>query len=661
MKSVSQVLLLSLVTLSFVLTSSFVFSPIRSTTASNYFKTADMLPHPWMETPSLGLAPDFFVEGDSDEFTHGHITYSDDDGVVVCNWTHEAGTELDFSGPTDPEKPDCRDFLYFSYTLEWPYEEMPKNADITTIFSITTTGTFAVDEWAGLMFRVYVWLIDSSNNWRMIYESSPPYSESFRDREINLNYFDISAVWDGMVEDEDGNQDDPADTFQIAVGLAPTSEFQSFGDSHPWEYYEGTVSLRVDYLELVVWGDFGTDLIREMPVYNESIAVQEDHYHIRDIAASPNGEFYIASDFLDSDTSNRTISVMRFRSDCIQNWRTDESTYGSSIAAGIACDSIGNLYLIGTRFGSGSGKSLLVMKWNAAGVLEWGTNQEHSSSGDWRAVDIDSGGDDEIYSIAEFVAYNGSGTPYTTATIQKWTADGQLVWNRQVLPGPDIFPVDLEVIQEDGVYVLCLFGNQTTPMVVKLDMSGNTIWTVEDTFRTISARRAGGIYAVTKSSDSARIQVHEIGFDGASESSTFVPFLVYQDVFVSSWGEMTIAEAHDGSIAFLGIADRLWGYHSLMRFDAYLNHVWAEILDEIHDDCWNQPAFLTVGSNGLAYVVGSTSFSEKIIVAAYEFTNRSPEGGLLPIQVDLGLIVTLSSLGVIGVVTVLVVRSRQNV
>ncbi len=665
MKPASKVFLLSMLILSLMLTSTCVFYPVQLPCPTHqHFATADLLPNPWMDSPNLGLAPDFFVEGDSGDFTHEHVVHSDGDGLVMCNWTHEAGTELDFNFSPDPEKPDCKDFVYFSYDLDWPYEKMPKNAYVRISFSIATTGTFAVAEGADFMFKAYVWLIDSSNNWIMVYQSSPPYKDSLTLREISFSYFDRLEVWGGMVQDDAGHQEDPTDTFQIAVGLAPTSHFQSYGDAYPWEYYDGTVSLLVDYLDLIVIGDLGENLERELPVYSEFIAIQEDNYRLRDIARSPTGEFYVASDFRNSDTGNSSLSVMRFRSDCIQNWRTDESDYGDSRAAGIVCDSAGNLYLIGTRLDSGG--RLLIMKWNAGGSLEWGLNHIPPTSGQWRAVDIDIGNDDEIYSISELLIHNGTGTPYTTATLQKWTADGDLLWNRDIILGPHIFPVALKVNHGDGLYVLCRFGNQTAPVIVKLDMSGGMLWSTQDAYRTISERSDGGVYAITKtvnSSDSPTIEIHEIGSDGSVVSTSVVANLMYRGLYVMSWRDMAIDEAPDGSVAFLARGDRLWPYHRLLRFDHELSQVGAEILDRTHEECWNTPLLFTVGTNGLAYVVETTdiSDSEKVVIAAYTFTDASSDDGLFFIPADLGMVITLSSLGVIGAVTVLAIRSRKNI
>ncbi|MHA1576209.1 MAG: hypothetical protein ACTSU3_02495, partial [Candidatus Thorarchaeota archaeon] len=189
--------------------------------------------------------PDYERMGDTpSQFSLAHSDGSDgSDSHVNLTWSYIAGSPLNFTEDPENHLPDTADFIYFTQTFDWPYDRLPSDVNITLDLATTLTGDFADNEEGGLMFKVYLWLIDSSGNWQRIYRSFPPYAEIFQQRRIDLNYFDIAAGWRGMVEDEDGVQEDPLDELTIAIGLAPTSNFESFLGTNPWLEYSGDVTV----------------------------------------------------------------------------------------------------------------------------------------------------------------------------------------------------------------------------------------------------------------------------------------------------------------------------------------------------------------------------------------------------------------------------------
>jgi len=101
------------------------------------------------------------------------------------------------------------------------------------------------------MFKVYAWLIDSSDDWPSLYESEPPYTTTAHLYTYDLMYFELVA-WSGMVEDDSGFQEDPEDVLRVGVGLAPSENFENYNDAQPWQEYNGTVTAIVDTVSLVV-------------------------------------------------------------------------------------------------------------------------------------------------------------------------------------------------------------------------------------------------------------------------------------------------------------------------------------------------------------------------------------------------------------------------
>jgi ABC-type dipeptide/oligopeptide/nickel transport system permease subunit len=131
---------------------------------------------------------------------------------------------------------------------------MPSDVNASMEFATTLTGDFLNEE-ATLMFKVYIWLIDSSGNWRQIYSSYPPYLPVYQTRAVDLNWYDIIEGFRGMVE-EDGEQDDPTDELTLAIGLAPTFAFRDFGGATPQLNYTGSVTVSVKSSTLFVYGNY---------------------------------------------------------------------------------------------------------------------------------------------------------------------------------------------------------------------------------------------------------------------------------------------------------------------------------------------------------------------------------------------------------------------
>ncbi|NWF95476.1 MAG: ABC transporter permease [Candidatus Thorarchaeota archaeon] len=187
-------------------------------------------------------------------------------GTVRLTWTHLANDSVRFVWPKpplpDPKTPGvaCQDFVYFVQDFEWPYSRYPKDATMTFEYGITTTGSFATEEYAGLMFQVYIWLIDPSDNWRIVYSSSPPYSPTSQERKIDLNWFDIKDTWGGMVPNDEGiKEDGDKNVVKAAFALVPTYTFRTYSSSNPWMFYNGSVTLDVNVFSAYVYGDyFGT-------------------------------------------------------------------------------------------------------------------------------------------------------------------------------------------------------------------------------------------------------------------------------------------------------------------------------------------------------------------------------------------------------------------
>jgi len=221
----------------------------------------EIMPDPYLED-GVNLR----IHGTSNEFNSTYVPAGGVSSYVNLTWQHTAGTELNTTSSQLPfttargDYPYYWDFCYFTVSFTWMYDRLPTDAMFYLSCGVKTTGDFNTTE-GNLMFNVHTWLIDSSDNWESLYTPEAPYSTANHLYSYDLNYFDLSA-WRGMVEDELGNQEDPEDVMRVGVGLAPSDNFHEYGNTHPWETYNGSVSVSVSRVSL----EIQMDTENEVPV-----------------------------------------------------------------------------------------------------------------------------------------------------------------------------------------------------------------------------------------------------------------------------------------------------------------------------------------------------------------------------------------------------------
>ena len=222
----------------------------------------------YLEDPNLRETPQMAVNGTSTEFSFLHQAIDDNHNFSYVNltWSHTPGTELSYKwedSPThqDPNgiMPDYNDFVYFDQVVNWPWNAKPSDVNMSISFGTTRTGDFAqgAQPLNNYMFRVYVWIIDSSGQWTRVYESrDATYVEQIQEKRISLNYYSIESVFAGMVSTNGTPQVDPSDTFTVRVGLAPFYRFDEYAGTHPWTFYNGSVTIQVSQLKMVAYGEY---------------------------------------------------------------------------------------------------------------------------------------------------------------------------------------------------------------------------------------------------------------------------------------------------------------------------------------------------------------------------------------------------------------------
>ncbi|MGY5863939.1 MAG: ABC transporter permease [Candidatus Thorarchaeota archaeon] len=218
-----------------------------------------------LTTEDMDQEPLIHVNGTSSEFSATYFQAVDpgDPSYTNLTWEHTAGTQLDYYG-VDPDNtmPSYGDFVYLEQEFDWDFNALPNGINMTISFGTSLTGDFAPGAKTGnnLMFRLYVWMVDTSGEWVRVYETlDATYSETIHERRFPITYTALRDVFSGMIE-VNGTQEDPGNSVRVRVGLAPHNLFEvnssSWGFVYPWQNWTGGVTFTVHGVNMIGYGGY---------------------------------------------------------------------------------------------------------------------------------------------------------------------------------------------------------------------------------------------------------------------------------------------------------------------------------------------------------------------------------------------------------------------
>lgn len=410
-----------------------------------------------LDDPNIDQEPNVVINGTSNEFSSSyHPAIETDSSYIELTWNHTAGTKLDFVGQ-DPEgiMPDYNDFIYMYQEFEWPYEEMPRDVEFRFNISTIRTGDFAegAQPYNNLMFREYVWVIDSSGDWTKLYESrEATYTETIQEKYASANYFHLDSIFRGMIE-QDGEQEDPTDIARVAIGLAPYYRFEQYLGTEPWTYYDGTVSLRVHSIEFMAIRETESDMETHLiPQSNETYStIFSDVYpaatmnetsplteRVYDITSDPAGNVYITGEIYTPYELQQQTGIMdshqfliKYSPKLKQQWISlnNNGSRGRAVAY-----HDGSIYTAGCYYyDEPKFRDLVVTKWSSNGDKVWET--EWGTDYDQVGVAIGVHDDGSVYVMASDFNYRGPEIwdCYDATSLLKFDSSGNLLWNQSIL------------------------------------------------------------------------------------------------------------------------------------------------------------------------------------------------------------------------------------
>lgn len=626
----------------------------------------------FIDDPYFTTEPVTVIEGTSDEFSSSYHQAVDDEdfNYIELTWDHVANTSLDFRIGEDENLPDCFDFIYFYQEFEWLSNEMPIDAVFQFNLSTTLTGSFATEDYGNLMFRVYVWMIDSSGNWIQVYESRDAlYSEIYQERRPNFNYFDLNGTWGGMIENATGFQEDPEDIVQAAIGLAPRFQFESFSGGHPWEFYEGSVSIRIKSMELWVYMEEDPDPSQVLlPLFNSTW-----EYSVRDVFPDVPDEFENTTEmFSDIETdTDGSVYVLCYSSSGYEYYEEEgkrfsyqfllkynsrleliwakhleNMTYGHAMTV-----HDGNIYTTGYIRTSDEtqSKDLVVTKWSPNGDVLWQTEWGGIYDEEGNAIAVASDGSVFVWSVYYNLRFDPE---FWKSSFLKFDSSGALLWNKTnnliaLLPGI----AELEM-QPDGMY------SWDSSLVEKRDLTCEPVWNISLPAWAVNFDDSGNIYTATQGggsgehADEWQVMVSKWSSNGVQLWHTNYTIPLSDG---SSWFFQckSVDVTPDGSVLVILHGMQLTFEYHLVKFDSSGNLLWDKI---IGDDHWPVPGSepkLDICDNGLAYVGFARYVGVKPIIYNMQIAVSAFVVG--PYTLGLEILTTMIIVGVSGAVLVIAV------
>jgi len=313
--------------------------------------------------PEFSSQPNITNTGTSSQFS-----YEYENNEVRLIWSHEAGTRLDFREQPDENLPDCKEFIYLSQDMHWPIDNFPLERKLTVNFQVIFNGSFNEEIAGPRMFTVYMWFIDSSGNWVKVYESFPPYVTQ-GGREIILSNFEVEDIWEGMIADEEGNQENPTDVFELAIGIAPSLNMESDLYGNPWEFYNGSVTVSVQGISLEVLLDSGGNPQARTPSYFGNITF--GYYTLcEDMTFDSIGNVYTVGTIMDYTDRVYCLVLTKWDSNAQIQWTKLWNGTPYAQGHGIATNE-NNIYTVGSVFNESGNLDFSIVKWDTNGNVNW--------------------------------------------------------------------------------------------------------------------------------------------------------------------------------------------------------------------------------------------------------------------------------------------------
>ncbi len=564
----------------------------------------DLLPDPTLQNP-----PEIIVEGSSGEFSHTH-----DGNSVELTWSHTAGTSLNFRPEVVDGLPDCLDFIYLVQECDWPYNEIPSEVIYEITFNTTSTGSFLTETAGGLMFKLYIWLIDSSGTWTEIYESYPPYTYMTQSRGNRLSYFTTLFTFDGMIENEYGLQDDPADTLSFAVGLAPTTAFEYFeGDgTNPWQDYTGTVFFGLQSLKLTAFLQTENDpSLGISPIFNNTWSKNiNDVFPFplmagsatdwsNDVATSEDGSVYIVGKssipyeyFYQTRQQFAFQTLLKFDARTNLLWRKhlDNRSYGIAV-----CTDGEFVYTSGKIYNETGWFNTITAKYTSSGQLVWTQIWDNGADEIGDSIAVAPDGTIFVCAITQNIK-DPEPQSFTNSVLLKYSPAGELLSN-----------LTLDIPYFEGMSEIRVTNTSLyiwEGHVSCRNHDGEILWSTFNPEHAFTVSKDGILYTARETFTEDAEYIYYFKWNSYGNITQVSNFsVVYDELYSERIQCGQIAVAPDGSLIGLVMKESIDFGYVMVKFNPDGELQWNKNIIGKFWGHWIPGVHLRVASSGLAYVV----------------------------------------------------------
>ncbi|TFG34673.1 hypothetical protein EU527_02375 [Candidatus Thorarchaeota archaeon] len=395
---------------------------------------------------------------------------------VELIWTHHEGIELDFRYPKDRTMnlPDCEEYALVSESFSWDYNVIPTKLDVHVQYEVQLDGDFDAVTYP-VLFKVYFWVIDSSNQWTLLYNSVTG-TPGITNIHVNPSFQSVYRGWNGVIEDDKGVQNDPSDILKFTVGISPTYEFYE-NENNYWNWMSGAVKVKVTSMILSCIVNANPEEKELLSPTHIGVSGTLHDDICSDVAFLNDGSVYVIGTSY-SDENNLLLTKWNSKGNIL--WTRIISGGGSWVGSGITTD---DTSVIATGGISNSEESdTIVVKWNHRGVLLWNKTIDFGFLDYGYSVDI--GYDGSIYILGKV---EGNVAPITY--LAKLNSDGMVLWNQTC--GNPFYdrPLDIGVDYDGYIYTATLQN------ISKWNSDGFLQWTRTEVYGSVKVTREGELYS----------------------------------------------------------------------------------------------------------------------------------------------------------------------
>lgn len=478
--------------------------------------------------PYLDHSFSFHVAGQSSEFSYSIEQDSDLSNIAFLNWTHRAGTALEYDN--EPNLPLCLEYVYLSQGIQWDHEVLPTALNISVDHQVNATGNFLEDNWPG-MFEIQVWFITDENpRWVAARFYWGHYG--FQERFSLIDLSSIEFAFAPFLEPESSE-------VKIAIALVPSWRFYDNFGSQPWQYYNGSVILQIRAIHVNALYRKSTTLPSVRTTLSNNTWRLGDSDRFQESEVGANQDLYLLSyQEANGNPSGTTLTRVNMWSEVIwqKSWNSSNAIFWRDLAT-----SGSRIYLI-SEIENQAGTDILVASYSYEGELmnEW--------TYDFETIDfagqIDVGFDGSIYLGI-----------YTTSTLKrnslvKLDSTGDVKWIEPF--GFSHFDIvnSLQTDKKGYIYTL------TDSLISKFDTNGTIVWEMDGFNKDIFVLQDGSV--ILTSSSGLIVNLTRVNQDGLIQWSFKSQFR-----YTPSWGELFYATSFsEGPNGLLYALYATYGYHS---------------------------------------------------------------------------------------------------